>query len=81
MRKKHRAQKHELNDALNLTSLLTFEATVGKRGRSSRCIILPKPILLNWNVDIGDKVLLKVLQDGNVLIDMKNVKKKNELWR
>lgn len=80
MRKKKFIEKQN-HDVLSLTSLLTFEARVGKRGKSSRCIILPRPILLNWNIDIGDKVPLRILSDGNVLIDLKNVKRKNTFWR
>lgn len=57
-------------------ALLTFESKVGKRGRSSKCIILPKAIALNWDIKIGDKIPLRVLSDGNVLIDLKNFERK-----
>jgi antitoxin component of MazEF toxin-antitoxin module len=62
-------------------SLLTFESKVGKRGRNSKCIILPKAIALNWNIKIGDKIPLRVLSDGNVLIDLKSFEMKKGVKR
>jgi hypothetical protein len=57
-------------------SLLTFESKVGKRGRSSKCIILPKAIALNWGIELGDKIPIKVLLDGNALLKLTQIKKK-----
>jgi antitoxin component of MazEF toxin-antitoxin module len=62
-------------------ALLTFESKVGKRGRSSKCIILPKPIVLNWDLKIGDKLPLRVLPDGNVLINFSKVKRRAPAWK
>jgi hypothetical protein len=68
---KKKAQKNNV-----LASLLRFEAKAWKRGRSSMGIIIPKPIALNWEITPGDKIPIRVLLDGNVLLEFSRLKKK-----
>jgi hypothetical protein len=70
---KRKAQKRNV-----LESLLKFEAKAWRRGRSSTGIIIPKPIVLNWKIAPGDRIPIRVLLDGNALLEFSEIKRKRQ---
>ena len=60
-------------------SLLAWEVRIIKRGKCCRAIIIPKPIWLAYNLEIGDIVRIDLKTDHTLVIDLKNVKRRNPL--
>ena len=62
-------------------SLLAWEVRIIKRGKCCRAIIIPKPIWLAYNLEIGDIVRMDLKKNHTLVIDLKRVKRKNLLAR
>ncbi len=60
-------------------SLLAWEVRIIRRGKCCRAIIIPKPIWLAYNLEIGDIVRIDLRTDHTLVIDLKNVKRRNPL--
>ncbi|RLI90323.1 MAG: hypothetical protein DRO65_02925 [Candidatus Altiarchaeales archaeon] len=57
-------------------SLLAWEVRIIRRGKCCRAIIIPKPIWLAYNLEIGDKLRIDLTTDHVLLIDLKKVKRR-----
>ena len=60
-------------------SLLAWEVRIIRRGKCCRAIIIPKPIWLAYNLEIGDIVRIDLKKNHTLVIDLKNVKRRNPL--
>ena len=60
-------------------SLLAWEVRIIKRGKCCRAIIIPKPIWLAYNLEIGDVVRMDLKKDHTLVIDLKRVRRRNPL--
>jgi len=60
-------------------SLLAWEVRIIKRGKCCRAIIIPKPIWLAYNLEIGDVVRMDLKKDYTLVIDLKRVRRRNPL--
>lgn len=71
--------KNKLNGWYNMKqkSLLAWEVRIIRRGKCCRAIIIPKPIWLAYNLEIGDVVRIDLSKNHILRIDLKKVKKKN----
>ncbi|MEM2191765.1 MAG: hypothetical protein QXW77_03360 [Candidatus Hadarchaeales archaeon] len=58
-------------------SLLAWEVRIIRRGKCCRAIIIPKPVWLAYNLEIGDTVRLDLSRDHVLTIDLKKVRKRN----
>jgi len=55
-------------------SLLAWEVRIIRRGKCCRAIIIPKPIWLAYNLEIGDIVRLDLRTDHTLAIDLKKLR-------
>ena len=62
-------------------SLLAWEVRIIRRGKCCRAIIIPKPIWLAYNLEIGDIVRMDLKKNHILVIDLKKIKRKNPLIR
>ena len=62
-------------------SLLAWEVRIIRRGKCCRAIIIPKPIWLAYNLEIGDIVRIDLKRNHTLVIDLKRVKRRNPLSR
>jgi len=60
-------------------SLLAWEVRIIRRGKCCRAIIIPKPIWLAYNLEIGDVVRMDLKKDHTLVIDLKRVRRRNPL--
>ena len=62
-------------------SLLAWEVRIIRRGKCCRAIIIPKPIWLAYNLEIGDIIRIDLKRNHTLVIDLKRVKRRNPLSR
>jgi len=60
-------------------SLLAWEVRIIRRGKCCRAIIIPKPIWLAYNLEIGDIVRIDLKKNHTLVIDLKKVRRRNPL--
>jgi len=60
-------------------SLLAWEVRIIRRGKCCRAIIIPKPIWLAYNLEIGDVMRMDLKKDHTLVIDLKRVRRRNPL--
>lgn len=60
-------------------SLLAWEVRIIRRGKCCRAIIIPKPIWLAYNLEVGDVVRMDLKKNHTLVIDLKRVRRRNPL--
>lgn len=74
---RHDVKNCKLVKNMEQKSLLAWEVRIIRRGKCCRAIIIPKPVWLAYNLEIGDILRLDLSKDHVLTIDLKKVKKRN----